>query len=84
MFITHPPRQTRHKRLVSARTATPYRHTPQSHGRATGERERHTGDCGRVAPRQGTVSRGGLRPFGRSLERLSRHVFLGEMAGLRG
>lgn len=24
MFITHPPRQTRHKRLVGARTATPY------------------------------------------------------------
>ena len=50
MFITHPPRQTRHKRFVSARTAYPCRHTPQSHGRATGERERHTGDCGLVAP----------------------------------
>lgn len=24
MFITHPPRQTRHNRLVGARTATPY------------------------------------------------------------
>lgn len=44
MFITHPPRQTRHKRLVSARTAYPCRHTTKSHGRATGERGRLTRD----------------------------------------
>ena len=35
MLITHQPRQTRHKRLVSAETATPTRTRPQSHGRAT-------------------------------------------------
>lgn len=29
MFISHPPRQTRHKRLVGARTATPYAPTRQ-------------------------------------------------------
>ena len=63
MFITHPPRQTRHKRLVGARTATPYADTPKSHGRATGRFRRQWRDCGRaVVPRQGTVSRGGLRP----------------------
>lgn len=44
MFITRTPRKTRHKRFVSARTATPTRHTPKRHGRATDERERHVGD----------------------------------------
>ena len=76
MFITHPPRQTRHKRFVSARTAYPCRHTPQRRGRATSERDRATRDSGRVAPRQGTVSRRPPTPSGRGLERFSRHVFL--------
>ena len=44
MLITCPPRQPFKNGPRSARTAYPCRHTPQSHGRATGERERHTGD----------------------------------------
>ena len=77
MFITHPPRQTRHKRFVSARTVYPCAHTPHRRGRATSERERPTRDSGRVAPRQGTVGGSALTPTGRGLARFSRHVFLG-------
>ena len=77
MFITHPPRQTRHKRFVSARTAYPTAYTPQRRGRATRERERPTRDSGRVAPRQGTVSRRPPTPFGRGLALFLRHAFFG-------
>lgn len=69
MFITHPPRQTRHKRLVGARTATPYaarqRTTDAPQGVlggngaiVAGTPHRPNDSLGGV----GTVSRGGLRP----------------------
>ena len=76
MFITHTPRKTRHKRFVSARTATPTHHTPKRHGRATDERERHTGDCGTMWGRYSADGAASLAPFGRDAAHFSRHAFL--------
>ena len=79
MLITHPPRQTRHKRLVSEGTATPTRTRPQSHGRATARICRPT--CHSSHPDgvggtpQGTVGEAGGYAEGQSLERFSRHAF---------
>ena len=84
MFIIHTPRQTRHKRFVSARMATPTRHTPKRHGRATDERERHVGDCGTMRGRYSADGAASLAPLGRGLERLSRGTFYGGVVGYRG
>ena len=80
MFITHTPRKTRHKRFVSARTATPARHTPKERGRATSDCERHTGDCGTMRGRYSADGAASLAPFGRGADQFSRHAFLGVIA----
>ena len=84
MLITCPPRQPFKNGPRSARTATPTPPNP----RTTEAPQATVGGNGAIlrgTPNpQGTVSRSLLAPKGRGLERLSRHVFLGEMAGLRG
>ena len=84
MLITCPPRQPFKNGPRIARTATP---TP-TRPRATDAPQPAVGRPPLILADRpgglGTVSRSGFRPFGRGLDRLSRHVFLGEMAGLRG
>ena len=85
MLITHPPRQTRHKRLVSEGTATPTRTRPQSHGRATARICRPT--CHSSHPDgvggtpQGTVGEAGGYATAKGQDSFSRHAFLVILAG---
>ena len=84
MFITHPPRQTRHKRLVSARTATP---TPTRPRATDAPQANVSGTRAIVAHMGGRYSAGAgasLAPTGRGLERFLRHAFRGLKAALRG
>lgn len=76
MFITHPPHQT-HKNAPTS---------PCNHGKENPRADNADAPQAIVGgsraiveethPRQGTVSRPPFAPFGRGLERFSRHVFL--------
>lgn len=82
MFITRQSHRTRPQALVSARSRCPYADTPKERGRATGERERRTGDCTPYPPPRRYYGDGyGLNaPFGRGADQFSRHAFLGVIA----
>lgn len=84
MLITCPPRQPFKNGPRSARAATPTPTRTQGRERATASRGRPRRDSGRHGGRYSARAGASLAPTGRGLERFSRHVFRGEMAGLRG
>ena len=79
MLITASTPRTRHKRLVSAGTATPTQTRPQSHGRATARICRHTCHSSRPDGVGGRYSGGAVAlPYAiaKGRDSLSRGIFL--------